>query len=106
LQPITAIQGFLPLKEQAMATSQVFFFQYLGGTVFLAAAETIFTSGLRSALPRDAPGVNPEMIIGAGATAVRSVVSKADLPGVLRAYNHAIVDTYVSFLLVSSLWSA
>ncbi|KAK5452022.1 hypothetical protein LTS15_007745 [Exophiala xenobiotica] len=92
--PITAIQGFLPKKEQAMATSQVFFFQYLGGTIFLALAETIFTSSLRSALRHDAPGVNADRAIDAGASAVRSVVTKADLPGVLQAYNHAIVDTF------------
>ncbi|KIW54804.1 hypothetical protein PV05_07139 [Exophiala xenobiotica] len=92
--PLTAIQGFLPKKEQAMATSQVFFFQYLGGTIFLALAETIFTSSLRSALHHDAPGVDAERVIDAGASAVRSVVTKAALPGVLQAYNHAIVDTF------------
>ncbi|KAI1617443.1 DNA repair protein RAD50 [Exophiala viscosa] len=92
--PIIAIQGFLPPKEQAMATSQVFFFQYLGGTVFLAVAETIFTSALRSGLRDDAPNVNAELIINAGATAVRSVLSEANLPGVLRAYNHAIICTF------------
>lgn len=79
-----------------MATSQVFFFQYLGGTIFLALAETIFTNSLRSALHHDAPGVDAERVIDAGASAVRSVVTKAALPGVLQAYNHAIVDTFVS----------
>ncbi|KIW40335.1 uncharacterized protein PV06_07542 [Exophiala oligosperma] len=92
--PITAIQGFLPKKEQAMATSQVFFCQYLGGTIFLAIAQTLFTGSLRSALHRDAPGVNAEHIIEVGASAVRSAVSPADLPGVLKAYNHAIVDDF------------
>ena len=81
-----------------MATSQVFFFQYLGGTIFLALAETIFTSSLRSALHHDAPGVDAQRVIDAGAAAVRSVVTKADLPGVLQAYNHAIVDTFVSIV--------
>lgn len=79
-----------------MATSQVFFCQYLGGTIFLAIAQTLFTSGLRSALNRDAPGVDAEHIINVGASAVRSAVSPADLPGVLKAYNHAIVGVFVS----------
>lgn len=79
-----------------MATSQVFFCQYLGGTIFLAIAQTLFTGSLRSALHRDAPGVNAEHIIEVGASAVRSAVSPADLPGVLKAYNHAIVDDFVS----------
>ncbi|KAK5334848.1 hypothetical protein LTR98_009221 [Exophiala xenobiotica] len=77
-----------------MATSQVFFFQHLGGMIFLALAETIFTSGLRSALHHVVPDVDAETVIDAGASAIRSVVTKADLPGVLQAYNHAIVDTF------------
>ncbi|EXJ89916.1 hypothetical protein A1O3_02983 [Capronia epimyces CBS 606.96] len=104
--PLTAIMGFLPPKEQSMAISQVFFFQYLGGTIFLAVAETVLTSSLRSSLPRDAPGVSADAIIHAGASAVRSVVSKAELAGVLKAYNHAIICTFVGpfiFILVPSI---
>lgn len=95
-QPVTAIQNLLPPKEVAMATSQVFFFQYLGGAVFLAVGETIFTNSLRSSLETYAPNVSPEGIIELGASAVRSTVSNADLEGVLYAYNHAIVQIFVS----------
>ncbi|EXJ93981.1 hypothetical protein A1O1_02374 [Capronia coronata CBS 617.96] len=100
--PITAIQAFLPAKERALATSQVFFFQYLGGTIFLALAETIFTTSLRSSLHEDAPGVNAEAITEAGAAAVRSVVPKAELAGVLAAYNHAITHTFYLALAATS----
>ncbi|KIX94730.1 uncharacterized protein Z520_09420 [Fonsecaea multimorphosa CBS 102226] len=92
--PITAIQNLLPPKEVSIATSQIFFWQYLGGAVFLAVAETIFTNSLRSSLRTYAPGVNPDTIIDVGAAAVRSSVSSGQLPGVLRAYNHAIVSTF------------
>lgn len=86
-----------------MATSEVFFFQYLGGSVFLAIAEPIFTGGLRSSLHRYAPSVNAESIVDAGASAVRSSASKAALPGVLKAYNHAITSTIVGTALVIRL---
>ncbi|EXJ66452.1 uncharacterized protein A1O5_10604 [Cladophialophora psammophila CBS 110553] len=92
--PITAIQNFLPAKEVSIATSQVFFWQYLGGSVFLAISETIFTNTLRSSLKTYAPGVNPESIIEVGACAVRSSVPGDELDGVLRAYNHAVVSTF------------
>ncbi|KIW86763.1 uncharacterized protein Z519_12549 [Cladophialophora bantiana CBS 173.52] len=92
--PITAIQNFLPAKEVSIATSQVFFWQYLGGSVFLAISETIFTNTLRSSLKTYTPGVNPESIINSGASAVRSSVPPDELGGLLRAYNHAIVSTF------------
>ncbi|KIW30991.1 uncharacterized protein PV07_02676 [Cladophialophora immunda] len=92
--PITAIQNLLPPKEVSIATSQVFFWQYLGGSVFLAVSETIFTNSLRSSLRTYAPGINPETVIDVGAAAVRSSVPRGQLEGVLRAYNHAIVSTF------------
>jgi hypothetical protein len=96
------IQNFLPAKQVSMATSQVFFWQYLGGSTFLAIGQTIFANSLRSSLKQDAPGVEADAIISAGAAAIRAHVSKADLPGVLRAYNIAIRSTFVSSLVPSS----
>lgn len=98
LQPITAIQNLLPAQDVAIATSQVFFCQYLGGAILLALAETIFSSSLRSSLHTYAPNVDAETIIAAGASAVRSVTPAADLSNVLRAYNHAVINTFVSIL--------
>jgi hypothetical protein len=97
MQPITSIQNLLPKKEVSIASSQLFFWQYLGGATFLAIGETVFTNTLRSSLESYAPGVDPRDVIDVGASAVRSSVSKAELPGVLRAYNHALVATFVSF---------
>ncbi|UNI18074.1 hypothetical protein JDV02_004369 [Purpureocillium takamizusanense] len=69
------------------AMSMSIFCQYMGGAVFLSLANVIFSSSLRSELPIEAPGVDPRLIIEAGAYAVRDVGIPADLlPGVLRAY--------------------
>ncbi|KIW70229.1 hypothetical protein PV04_02520 [Phialophora macrospora] len=92
--PVTAIQNLLPPKEVSIATSQIFFWQYLGGATLLAVGETIFTNTLRSSLKTYAPGVNQQGVIDLGAAAVRSGVPKADLEAVLRAYNRAIVSTF------------
>jgi hypothetical protein len=62
------------------------FSQTLGGAIFLAFAQLIFSHGLISGLQEYAPTVNPEIVINAGATAVRGVVSAANLPAVLQAY--------------------
>ncbi|KAL1854698.1 hypothetical protein Plec18170_004789 [Paecilomyces lecythidis] len=92
--PITAIQNLLPAQDVAIASSLVFFFQYLGGAIFLAVGETIFTNGLRASLETYAPNVHAQTIINAGASAVRSAAPEADLPSVLFAYNRALVHTF------------
>ncbi len=70
--------------------SVLVFSQTFGGTIFLAFAQLIFSHGLIDGLRQYAPTVDPQRVIKAGATAVRSVVSEAELPGVLQAYMVAI----------------
>lgn len=67
--------------------STLMFFQTLGSAILLTIADTIFNNSLKTEIPKYAPSVNPETVISAGATAVRNVVSKSDLPGVLLAYS-------------------
>ncbi|KKY16819.1 putative mfs transporter [Phaeomoniella chlamydospora] len=92
--PIIAIQNLLPAKDIAIATSNVFFFQFLGSAIFVALGETIFTNTLRSSLRKDAPNVDAQSVIDAGASSVRSVVPESELHNVLRAYNHTLIMTF------------
>ena len=66
------------------------FCQNLGGAVSLTAAQSIFGNSLRRLIAQDAPGVNPQRIIEAGARAFRPLVSQEQLPGVLQAYSSSI----------------
>lgn len=88
--PLVAVQSVLPPSQISIATSLLVFSQYLGSAVFLALANTIFGTGLRSELAARAPDANAEAIIGAGATAFRKFVSPEALPGVLSAYSVAV----------------
>ncbi|KEF56994.1 uncharacterized protein A1O9_07184 [Exophiala aquamarina CBS 119918] len=92
--PVTAVQGLLKPNEVALATSQIFFFQYLGAAVFISVGETIFSNTLRTGIQSNAPNLDAEAIIAAGAFGFRSFVAEKDIPGVLQAYNHAITTTY------------
>ena len=74
--------------------STVVFSQTFGGALFLALAETDFSSSLIKALYTFAPTVNPQAVIEAGALGFREVVSTGDLPGVLLAYNQAVIHTF------------
>lgn len=97
-QPILAVQQGLEPTKIPIGVAMVLFGQFFGGGLFLALAETDLSSSLQSALPEYAPGVNSTLIFDAGATGVRSVVSAEQLPGVVLAYNEAVVNTFVSIL--------
>ncbi|KAI9703447.1 MAG: hypothetical protein M1820_005920 [Bogoriella megaspora] len=88
--PLVAIQANVPLSQISVAMSILVFCQTFGGAVFLTFAQTILTQSLRSQIPKYAPGVDPETVIDVGATAVRDVVSKRQLAGVLQAYAKSV----------------
>lgn len=100
-QSLISIMAVLPQSEIPIGNGVVVFSQFLGGAIFLAIAESLFTSHLLSGISANAPGVDAEAIINAGAEAVRTVVDAANLPAVIQAYNVAITTTYVSFRLLS-----
>lgn len=70
--------------------SILMFLQTLSGAVFLTLGNLVFSSGLKELLPIDAPNVNPQTIIDAGATGIHDLVSSQNLPGVLKAYSKSI----------------
>jgi hypothetical protein len=66
------------------------FIQTLSGAVFLTFADVIFSTGLKALIPKDAPNVNPSVVIAAGATGIRDAVASENLPGVLKAYSKSV----------------
>lgn len=78
------------MSEISVAMSILVFCQTFGGAIFLTLAETILTASLRTQIPIYASGVDPEVVIAAGATAVRDVVPLKELTGVLEAYARSI----------------
>jgi hypothetical protein len=88
--PIIAIQNLIPKKQASVAMSLLIFSQTFGGALFLALSQTVFNTGLTSALKQYAPEVSAQTVLAAGATGVRGAVSDAVLPHVLQAYTVAI----------------
>ncbi|PQE19073.1 MFS multidrug transporter protein [Rutstroemia sp. NJR-2017a BBW] len=88
--PLIAIQNNLTPDLIPIGTTLLMFCQYFGGTLSLSFSQTAFTTSLRNSIPKYAPAVNPSVVIQAGATEYRTVVSAAELPGVVKAYSVAI----------------
>ncbi|EQB43712.1 hypothetical protein CGLO_17602 [Colletotrichum gloeosporioides Cg-14] len=97
--PLIAIQNDTKPEHLAEATSLLVWAQYVGPTIFIVAYNTLFTSSLRSEIPKHAPNADVEAIVAAGATEFRKLVSAEDLPAVLVAYANAI--DHVFFLVAA-----
>ena len=98
-QPIIAVQQNLESSKISVGIAMVVFCQFFSGALLLALAETDLSSTLKLALVQYAPSVNATLVFDAGATGVREAVTSDQLPGVLAAYNRAISNTFVSYVL-------
>ncbi|KAJ6144420.1 hypothetical protein N7470_008315 [Penicillium chermesinum] len=88
--PLVAVQNTVAPRDISLGMSLLMFLQTLSGAIFLTLGDVIFDAGLKSTIPKDAPNVDPAVVIGAGATGIRSVVSGKDLAGVLVAYSKSV----------------
>ncbi|KAJ7499726.1 DHA14-like major facilitator [Mycena latifolia] len=99
-QPIMAAQTVLSLQDVPTGTALLIFMQTLGGALFLSVAQNVFTNKLVSGLVSQVPGINPAIVLTAGATSLRDSVDPQYLPAVLSVYNQALVSGfYVSIAM-------
>ncbi|KAJ5493167.1 hypothetical protein N7539_001913 [Penicillium diatomitis] len=96
--PMTAVQTVLPAADIPVGTAIVMAAQTLGGALFIAVAQSVFQNGLISGVQQYAPSVNPEAIVGGGATATRQVLTDLgqldQLANVIKAYMSGLRDAY------------
>ncbi|OTA95222.1 hypothetical protein M434DRAFT_69748 [Hypoxylon sp. CO27-5] len=90
--PFLAVQNSLPKDLIPAAMSTLVFLQNFGAAVMVILSQTILTNSLIALVPRDAPGVDPQVVIDAGTTAsaLEKAVGSANLPGVLWAYSQSL----------------
>ncbi|KAJ7152948.1 major facilitator superfamily domain-containing protein [Mycena filopes] len=99
-QPIMAAQTVLSLQDIPTGTSLIMFSQTLGGALFVSVGQNVFTNKLASGLAKNVPGVNPAIVLSAGATSLRNSIDPQYLPAVLQVYNDALITAfYVSIAM-------
>ncbi|KAH8652184.1 major facilitator superfamily transporter [Xylariales sp. PMI_506] len=105
--PIIAAQTVLKGKDMSLGTSVVILTQTLSGTIFVSVAETILESKLVQEVATFAPGVDPEVVVGNGASGISALIEKtygeAAVAGVLKAYNAAIQYCFLLSCILSCL---
>lgn len=102
-QSLITVQAVLPLRDVPIGTAMAGFFQTFGGALFVSAAQNVFNNRLISGLPAVAPGINPAIIVRVGATELKAAIPAQFLPGVLRAYNTALTQTWYIAVALSCL---
>jgi hypothetical protein len=93
-QPLITVQTVLPLKDIPTGTALVMFMQTFGGALFVSVAQNIFNNRLISEIPKQAPGLNPDIIMHVGATSLAKSIPENLLAGVKQAYNTALTETF------------
>lgn len=84
--PIIVGQAAAKSDDLASVTATILFFQTVGGAFFVSAAQSAFLNRLITTIASSAPNVNPAMVVGTGATEIRTVFPPEDVPGILIAY--------------------
>ena len=72
----------------------------MGGTFFISAADSIFSNKLIKHLKINVPEIDPEIVIGIGATQFRNLLPVAATPGILLSYMQSL---HTVFILATTL---
>jgi hypothetical protein len=94
LAPLVSVQAVLDAEKTPVGISTVSFLQMFGGALFGGVSQTMFNEQLVKALVKNAADVDVGKLLAAGTTGIQSVVTTEQLPGVLKAYNTAILDPF------------
>jgi hypothetical protein len=101
--PFIAVQAVLPAKQMPTGNAIAIFFNSLGGAIAISIAQNIFSNTLVKEIPKFVPGLDPYIVIQAGATHVRETVTKEQLPGTLLAYNKALTTAFILPIAVGGI---
>ncbi|KAK4539779.1 hypothetical protein LTR36_010367 [Oleoguttula mirabilis] len=83
---VIVCQGVADPKDLSEASALALFFQLLGGAIFVSVAQSLFTNKLLSSLSRSVTSVSPGMVVGAGATGLRDILSGTELQSAIEGY--------------------
>ncbi|EPS36467.1 hypothetical protein H072_10030 [Dactylellina haptotyla CBS 200.50] len=93
-QPLIAVQNVLKHRDIATGTAIIIFSQTLGGALAISIAQNVFNNQLLKNLGSEVPNLDPSIVLATGATSLKATLPSEFLPGVLRAYNLSLTQTF------------
>ena len=88
-------RNVLPRADVPLGLALMFFMQQLGGSVFLAVSQNIFSSRLVDSLSGIAGLDIGAIVNNTGATALRTIVPSDRLQTLIHAYSHALTRVFI-----------
>ena len=99
--PIMAGQALAKDEDVPTTTALLMWFQTIGGSLGLSAAQAAFSNELLNSLRKHAPNTSPSQVLLVGATQIRKAFSPEELPGIINAYMDGLT---VAFIFVIALF--
>ena len=93
----------LPDDEVSIGLSLLSFITFLGGSLFVTVSQTLLDKKLIEGLKGVIPNLNPTTLADGGATTLRNMVPKDELPTVIDIYNVSIRSIWYLALALSCL---
>lgn len=106
--PMMACQGAVSMMDISSVSAIVLFFQIIGGSFAVSAAQAAFASTMTRKLRTTAPEVSPGEVLAAGATMLRKTFPPDQIGGILEAYMDGIKVVFAlstAFVGISFLFS-
>jgi hypothetical protein len=102
--PQIAAPAVLPLKDVAQGVSITFFAETLGGALFTSIGENVLDNKLVKYIEAmNISSIDPKVVVGLGATQLRTYVTSAFVRQAVEAYNHALVNTFQTTVVIACL---
>ncbi|KAI2616498.1 major facilitator superfamily domain-containing protein [Hypoxylon sp. NC1633] len=93
--PVMVGQAYSSPADIPAVTAILLFFQTMGGTVFISAAQSIFANRLTETLDGNSVGLDPVQVTSIGATGLRDFYSGEQLVVVMDAYVVGLRDAWI-----------
>lgn len=93
-QALLAVQTVLDLADVPIGSAIIIFAQTIGGAIFISVGQNVFANQLIKNVVAEVPDLSPGQVVSVGATSLKDVIPKGDLPAVLRAYNLALTQVF------------
>ena len=98
--PLLAVQDTLPPSDVPIGYAVVLTAGYLGSSIALAVNQAVFASRLKRSILLQLHGINPDVIINAGATELRNLIPSEQYERGLQLFNMSLTQSwYISVIL-------
>ncbi|KAF5859014.1 hypothetical protein ETB97_003505 [Aspergillus alliaceus] len=82
------------MEDMSTVSAMALFFQLIGGSFSVSAAQSVFGNVLTRRIQQTVPGLPPSAVMSAGASNIRTIFSPAQLSSILTAYIDGVKGTF------------